>query len=678
MTAGRDAPQSVGMETRGNRLAPEQSPFDAEEKMPPRLAVIEQIGERGLLLPERIAYGLAANDRARYYLTLLQTAAAHAQAAGQPFSNLRVQREASGVSDAALDHVIEASGSRGNSMICIPGVGAIIDRLFHELRRMLAALQLAGAAQPQMEERLAVYQHRLEDLQAIVPAALDDIVSERTISSFISTTRNGHDTLHQLIVDLHGELSRLQSAAPSELVHGATTYGLTDRDRGILRAFTAGVNETAPLKFDHPGLSTMAARDGAVLSIQSDLGAASPPLVVIHIEELAVTVTYADIHRARIRFFQTLLEPYHLTWMPDAPAPGGEYWMAIGKYAAEDRERLERCLRFVGSRLVFLIDWPRARKRLSRLVGTAEAVSLLKWAADHDIGHRAFVQIDGGRLIETAFERAVPTGTRFGARLADIVGAQAARSFLMSVLTNACVSLKAGQSRRLLEDKIEAELLRYLDAPDRHVLSGIAEHATMIAALVERVRRFLLQHRDRPLRDDEGAADIARTWTQRADDLLRRARASVDAADEGREFTQVLGDASAVAGVLEDTLFLMRLLPDAVEAGTLSLLDELGDTVSAAARSYVRCLQAGQDLSRSSDRTDVDGFLSIVDRLVDSGRDATRTRRAVTERLVRSAAASHDLFVVVGIAEGLERAAVLLARCASIVRDSVLRTRLAR
>ena len=40
--------------------------------MPTKVAIIEQIGEKGLLLPELVNRGLAANDRLKYYLTLLQ------------------------------------------------------------------------------------------------------------------------------------------------------------------------------------------------------------------------------------------------------------------------------------------------------------------------------------------------------------------------------------------------------------------------------------------------------------------------------------------------------------------------------------------------------------------------------------------------------------------------------
>ena len=42
--------------------------------IPTKVAIIEKIGESGVLLPELITRGLAAHDRLKFYLTLLQTA----------------------------------------------------------------------------------------------------------------------------------------------------------------------------------------------------------------------------------------------------------------------------------------------------------------------------------------------------------------------------------------------------------------------------------------------------------------------------------------------------------------------------------------------------------------------------------------------------------------------------
>ncbi len=141
--------------------------------------------------------------------------------------------------------------------------------------------------------------------------------------------------MHQLIIDLHGELDRLQADVWPENVDGARAYGLTAPDRALVSAFMAGVKETSGLKFDHPGLGTTAARDGSRLSIQNDLGSTEAHVVVIHVEDRAVTIAYTDVHRSRASFFQHLLQAYRVTWTPTPMAPGSIYEMTDGQYVAE-------------------------------------------------------------------------------------------------------------------------------------------------------------------------------------------------------------------------------------------------------------------------------------------------------------------------------------------------------
>jgi len=647
--------------------------------MPGKVAIIEQIGERGLLLPELIARGLVANDRVNYFLTLLQSAQARAYAPQQPVPNLRMQREASGVGDVSLDHVVEASVNRGNQTTYIPGACVIIDRLFEELRRMVSAVEAASPARPELKERAALYKRRLEELNASVPCCPDDMVTDATINGLVSLSRNGHDTVHQLIVDLQGELGGLQADVSPENVDGARAYGLTESDRALVGVFMAGVRETAGLKFDHPGLGTTAARDGAWLSIQNDLGSTEAHVIVFHVADLSVTITYTDVHRGRARFFQDLLLKYHLTWTVAQTTTGVSYEMTEGQYVAETPEQLAEFLSFAGSRLVFLIDWNRARKRLARLVSKSESVALLRWAADNNIGHRAFLQAGDIRLVETAFERAVPLQTRLGTRLDELLGRQAARLFLMAVLRTASAGLTAGQSTRLIEDKVEAELLRYLETPERHVLAGVAEHATMIAALADRVRHeFTLRKNHEGGDHGSRTSELAHGWTARADEMLRHETRYMESSGGGHQLRPLLTEAGGAATALEETAFMLPLLPGAIDPKMLGLLEGLADQVGATAREYVRCLEEGKDLSRSSDRRDIDSFLVTVDRLTALGRQTNLSRRTITERILRGSGDCHELYVLTTLADGFERAASRLASCGSIVRDEVLRTRLTR
>ena len=63
-------------------------------------------------------------------------------------------------------------------------------------------------------------------------------------------------------------------------------------------------------------------------------------------------------------------------------------------------------LTFLGSRLVFLIDWSRARKRLRTFAPWRVCLEVLRWAADHDYGHRGFLSLGGEQLIFDALETA--------------------------------------------------------------------------------------------------------------------------------------------------------------------------------------------------------------------------------------------------------------------------------
>jgi hypothetical protein len=652
--------------------------------MAPKQVIIEHIGARGLALPDCIARGIAAYDRVKYYLALLLAAHAQAQAPEPAPPNLRERRESSGVPDVSLDRVVEESISRGNGTTYIPAACAILDAVFDNLRDLVTVVELASGVQPELRERSTLYRRRLDVLRATMQGCKDDQITSVTVSALTSQPRNGHDTIHHLTMDLQGELNRVQATVAAETIDGARAFGMTDADRVLVRAFMAGIHETSGLKFTHPGLNTTAARDEVRLSIQNDLGSTPEHVIVIHVDERVVTIAYTDVHRSRLRFLQGLLDAYTLTWTSTSTSERGPIVMTVGKYVADAATDIERFLRFVGSRLVFLIDWNRARKRLARLVSKGAAVDLLRWAADNNIGHRGFLEAGAIALIETAFERAFPMQTRFGVRLDELLGGQPARQFLMAVLRTSSWGVATGQSVRLIEDQIEAELLRHLETPEHHVLAGAAQHGATIVALTERMRQELARRRVSP---DDAASDgqhgsqaaaLAHTLTARADAVLKEQRRFIETHDEAHHLEPLFTEATGAATALEETAFLLPLIPPTVDLSLLTLLEALADHVGATARAYVRCLEEGQVLSRMSDRRDIDHFLMTIDRLAAVGREANGAKRALTERLLRGKTDCREFYALTTAAEGLECAASRLSRCGAIVRDEVLRSRLAR
>lgn len=107
----------------------------------------------------------------------------------------------------------------------------------------------------------------------------------------------------------------------------------------------------------------------------------------------------------RLLFFQSLFEGYEVRWQDtrsrkDSGTEDGVYHLCIGSYKARSNAQLRDYLGHLGSRLVFLIDWNRARKRLRLFVPRKAAIDLLKWAADGNIGHMSLAQ---GRRRATDF-----------------------------------------------------------------------------------------------------------------------------------------------------------------------------------------------------------------------------------------------------------------------------------
>jgi len=73
-------------------------------------------------------------------------------------------------------------------------------------------------------------------------------------------------------MDLHKQINHLSGELASEVIDGANVWELQPEDRARVVAFMRGLNRTAWLKFDHPGLETAATRDGERLLLQNDIG----------------------------------------------------------------------------------------------------------------------------------------------------------------------------------------------------------------------------------------------------------------------------------------------------------------------------------------------------------------------------------------------------------------------
>ena len=638
--------------------------------------IIRELGEEPLLLPAAVGRSLAANDRVKYCFSLLQIAEQNALHPAADPPSLRADREASGIEDASLDAV--ASGSRlTDDGLVVPHAQRIERMIVDGIEEMVAPLAMP-AASANGSGAAPIYGDRLRTLLAALPRVEGDRVPLDYVAAVTRSSEGAGDSLHRLVMDLHRELNQLQRFLSQESIGGASVYGLDDGDRPRVEAFMAGVNRTAPLKFEHSGLGTTATRAGQALLLQNDIGMTDAHVLVVRIQDLQCTVTHADPHLQRLRFFQSLLGAFGVHWSDmrsrDAKwsKDGEPFYQCTGRVTAQDEAELRRFLEHLGSRLVFLIDWNRARKRLRNFVEGPACVQVLRWAADQEVGHRAFLQLGGDRLIYEAIEHASPSPIRYGQRLDEILGKEAAAEFLQFVLRACAEGLLRRRSERFVRDEIRAELLGRFETLEHGLLALAAEHAVLVGEVAGAVHEGLLgpPGGEAALRD--GARRSAQ-WERRADALVERVRGLARHSPGAAVYVRLVTEADDVADNLEEAAFLLTLgLPQSGAGAFEGRLQALAALLVTGSREWVKCLESAVHVRRGGAREDLQDFLEAVERVVTIEHQTDDAQREVTAALFVEAVDWRQLNLVLLIAQSLEQAADSLARCALTLRDHVL------
>jgi uncharacterized protein Yka (UPF0111/DUF47 family) len=554
------------------------------------------------------------------------------------------------------------SGSRSESARAV----TIVRDAFADVAEMLEPLRAAEIA-----ER-AAFAQRLQALA--IPASGSDELAADEIHAITAGDRETGDSLHILVMDMHRALNALQASLASETIDGCRAYGIRDADRPLVAAFMAGVNRTAPLKFDHPGLSATATRMGDKLVLQNDIGTTDAHVLVIHISGRTVTVTYTDVHLARLLFFQSLFEDYSVTWQDtrsrkDVGMEDGVYHLCVGSYAAHSSAQLRNYLGHLGSRLVFLIDWNRARKRLRMFVPRKAAIELLKWAADENIGHMAWLKAGGEQLIFDAMSFAYGGQLKPGDRLDDLLTESRAVQFLRFNLKQALDGLTQGRPASLVTDEIRTELASQVRSTEDALLDTALEHAGLIVELAETVGGALGAAQAGRRQEVSAMAERAKAWETAADQELNSARSTLL---EGDNFTiQLMSAADDIADDLEEAVFHISLSPKASGA-SIAALGKLVDPVSNASREFVKALAASRHARRGVPREDMEDFLQAVHAIRTMEHASDQAEREVKRSLARDSQPFAEVFGVVEAARNLEQAADGLLHVALLLRDHVL------
>jgi uncharacterized protein Yka (UPF0111/DUF47 family) len=621
--------------------------------------ILAAIGEKELQPLTLLNSALAANDRIKFAFSLLQMAASHAEHPERPTTPLKQERLACGIDDPELDGA--SAGSRMIGSACyIPAASRILRGIADDIRIMAA---------PVLASRPDGLAERVDRLMRTLPSGADDLLDPHALAAMTQIGAAHADSLHQLVMDIHKQLNAMQADLAEETLDGASAYGLADADRPLVSAFMKGINRTAKLKFGHPGLATTATRAADQLVIQNDIGTTDAHVIVIRVKLLAVTVTYTDVHPERLAFFQDMLKSRALIWDQGRQALLAEkepFYLTNGRHECSNPAECAELLEFLGSRLVFLIDWNRARKQLRTFLRRADRLALLSWAAEAEVGHRGFLELGGARMVNQAIEATAGSSMHFGDRLCEVLGDAQTAEFLKSTFRMATDGLKAGDSHTLIHDRVRVTLAAHFSNEERRLLQLAAEHAGLIfeiASLIQAALRSGAEIGDKHVRR-------AGRYEHDADQLVRDTREAVRRRGDHGVFLQLLEAADDAADELEDAAFLLNV--ETLRGKALEPLQGLADLLVDASQEWIKALGHASQIGRSASALESEDFLTAIDRVTAIEHEADDVQRTVASSAIQHSGDFRQLHLFAAVGTKLEAAADALKHACLILRDHVL------
>lgn len=633
--------------------------------------IVEELGQGDILLPSRIARGLAANDRVKVRLSALQAAERHASNPLDGAFELYDECRNAGIDVLPLEALVNGAALTADGHIVALGISALTEAIWADVATMAESVQ---AGDPVAGSRGS---ERLEQLRAAGTPQPLDTIERAEVGRLTNVSAGTGDSLHRLVMDLHKSLNRLAAAHAEEDFAGARVHGVNTDDRTAITAFMRGLERTRKLKFDHPGLSTTAARTGNRLVIQNDIGETDAHVVVIGVEGNSVTVTYTDVHLPRAKFFTRLLRDYPVEWKGldrksiSGPGDLGVFYLVSGHLAAPDAKARDAFLETLGESLVFLIDWNKARKVLRNWVSKGDAIDILDWGARSHIGHRGFLALGGDELVASAVHHAAANRIGFGERLDHALGRDAAIDFLRSVLRVSAEALLEDGSVRLARDRIEAELIRHLQRTDGLLMAIVVRQVGLARDIAAGLAQLIAERRaSRPF-DSMALAARARHIEEKADKIALAARQEIARFEADGDIEQLVNQAEQAIDELEQAAFIASLAPNQINAEILAPLADLIDAAVSGAEAAARGAAAAADVPDGR-RIDSEDAFAAVAQLIEAEHAGDRAERAITATVLCGDADLKTALAALELARAVERATDRFAAFGHILRNRVL------
>jgi uncharacterized protein Yka (UPF0111/DUF47 family) len=358
----------------------------------------------------------------------------------------------------------------------------------------------------------------------------------------------------------------------------------------------------------------------------------------------------------------------------DEAFEGGLYHLCVGSYAARNKGELKRYLAYLGSRLVFLIDWNRARKRLQVLVAKQDALSLLSWAAANDVGHMAFLKSGGERMIFEALQFVAGGTMTYGVTLSELLGSEAAVSYLHFILRACADGQLEKRPLALIRDEARVELYKYYHNAQQNILDLASNHAALAVEIASGIRDGLLASSQSETSPRfEWIGQRAKEWEHMADEIVIRARELAKQSEHAEAIRRLLEAADDITDELEEAAFHLTLLPSvSMREELLQPLATLSRLLVEGTQEYLKAIENARGIHRTSSPDDMHDFLESIHRIVTIERQSDTMERMVRKALMTEANDYREAFVISECARKLESAADALMHTGMILRDQIL------
>ena len=158
--------------------------------------IIERLGQTDILMPSLIAEGLAANDRVKARLSVLQAAGRRARDPRGVRFDLANECRAVGIDPVAMETLVNGASPLAGERITAPGLGNLGTAIWDDVATMVRAVKAGDAAQGDIA---------LERLSAIKGAAspeASDTIELAQITRLTGLSDGNGNSLHRLVMEI--------------------------------------------------------------------------------------------------------------------------------------------------------------------------------------------------------------------------------------------------------------------------------------------------------------------------------------------------------------------------------------------------------------------------------------------------------------------------------------------